>query len=304
MDNLLVKDFARGEQREITIPGAYLRRIIEPQMHGDVNLEAMLVSLPGITAQTGREMSTVEYSAIPRDIEQAKSIRSRVIQFSEVVIVPSLGNFKSVPEPEFYGSEWYNSFWLDKSGNPEIVVPLIHVHTHPDSSSYTSEGDLKNAVHRSRSLTNRFSILGVEFALVNPTLNIIVGRSDLPGNLHPSGYSFTFYQLTGDTGKIDDFINRYEANHSIAKDRPGKSKGKLSLTEAFMEVLKEAGVCKYLHFPARNETRFDTSRTLFFDELTPSPKPDKYDQPGHIRRKHLEKIASIFGYKMGIQRLT
>ncbi len=278
-------------ERNIKIPSTYLRRIIETYMFGDRPLESLMISMAGITSHTGREMSAIVYSKIPRKIAEYKSARS--IHHPNFRIVPSLGDLKSVQDPEFYNSDLYKDY-INKPGGPYLVLPLVHIHTHPEGMSFTSENDLINSKKRYK---EEIYLGSGKIRIINPTLNIIIGVSPYPGNPNPSAHSFTFYQLNGNQSALESFIRNYKKHHSKANEKTidiNHFNKDDPLTEVFMRELKDAKVCDYLHFPSVNNN-LNHSKSLF----------SKHKNTGnyYINKKHLTKIASKFNYNLKVTRI-
>ncbi|GEM_PF-5848926 len=171
-----------------------------------------------------------------------------------------------------------------KKNERELVVPIIHVHTHPDGNPYTSRKDLLNAKERSEAVVE---LGGALLKFSNPTLNLIIGASPLPGNSDPARHNFTFYQLTNGKSAVDDFVREYDRQHTEAQaetSRASMAHDDTKLTRNFMDRLETAGVCKYLHFPAN------------------SPKSLFRKGADGISKKDLDKITSTFAYKIGVEK--
>ncbi|HLC78245.1 MAG TPA: hypothetical protein VJH92_03915 [Candidatus Nanoarchaeia archaeon] len=295
MNPIKIADLEMEAAQCISISPSYLAKIISGGMYGEKHLEGMLLSMAHMTSQTGREVSAVVYSKMSRRDESKKTKRS--LNFLDFRIVPSLGNFHSVPDPAFYNSALYQDFIHDGKGkdisSPSLVLPLVHVHTHPSTNSFPSKEDLLNAGVKYQEEID-FGTFG-KVRTANPTLNIIIGTSGYPGNPSPNAHEFTFYQLNGYMSLLDSFVRDYDDHHAKSrKDTTLKSSfgDKTPLTKDFMEKLKAAGVCKYLHFPA-SDSRDGDSRSLFVkDEFRGATIP----------QKNLAKIGSHFAYEIKFRR--
>ncbi len=112
MENLRISDLNEGAN-EVDLTSLFLKRIFSAQMYMDKSLERMMPTMAEMTSQTGREVSAVVYVKVPRDLKRAKSIRSTVLTFPDFRIIPSLGDFESVQEPEFFNSPLYRE-WIKK----------------------------------------------------------------------------------------------------------------------------------------------------------------------------------------------